>query len=223
MVGAILDLIFPPRCVGCGQSGALVCNVCWESFIPLGPQVCPRCGSPQTGRCCRPASLHYRWARSAFLFEGPCREAIHALKYKRHFPLAEALVSGMVTHLHLPDRDFEALIPTPLHPTRLAERGFNQAAMLAEALSAQWIIPVLADALVRIRSTRSQVDLNPKDRLANVTGAFQGREEKVAGRSVLLVDDVYTTGATLGACASALREAGARDVVAVTLARAHSQ
>lgn len=222
MVGVILDLIFPPRCVGCGLSGALVCEDCWEAFIPLGPQVCPVCGTPIAAkRHCQLDSTHFRWARSAFLFEGPCREAIHALKYKRRAPLARVLVEGMITNLHLPDRDFEALVPVPLHSTRLSERGFNQTAVLAEALSAWWHIPVWSEALTRIRSTRSQIDLGLEDRLTNVSDAFRGNAKIVTGRSVMLVDDVFTTGATLGSCALALRQAGAGDVVAVTLARAH--
>ncbi len=221
MVSAILDLIFPPHCVGCGRSGALVCEGCWESFTPLGPQVCPVCGSPvSASRRCHAGSLHFRWARSAFLFDGPCREAIHALKYKRRAPLAEALVERMASHLHLPDHSFEMLVPVPLHSERQAERGFNQAAMLAVALGTRLRLPVTSEALLRIRPTRSQVDLSLEERHENVSGAFQGSEELVARRSVLLVDDVYTTGATLGACALALRHAGASDVVAVTLARA---
>jgi len=143
------------------------------------------------------------------------------LKYKRRAPLAEVLVERMASHLHLPDHSFEMLVPVPLHSARLAERGFNQAAMLAAALGTRWRLPVTSEALLRIRPTRSQVDLSLEERHENVSGAFQGSEELVARRSVLLVDDVYTTGATLGACALALRHAGASDVVAVTLARAH--
>jgi len=145
------------------------------------------------------------------------------LKYKRRGSLAEVLAERMLTHLHLPDHDFEMLVPVPLHPARLAERGFNQAAMLASPLGAGWQVPVLPEALSRIRSTRSQIDLGLEERRANVSGAFRGSEEIVSGRSILLVDDVYTTGATLGACALALRHAGASEVAAVTLARAHKQ
>lgn len=223
MVDAFLDLIFPPRCVGCGQLGEWVCTDCWATVAPVGERICSVCGTPaKKAESCSHCSLipDCRWVRSAFLFEGALRRAIHALKYQRRSALAASLVSLMLDHLHLPDYDFEVLIPVPLHPARLAERGFNQAEVLARALSARWDVPMWVGGLERVRPTRSQVELNVAERQANVRQAFLARQKVVAGHRLLLVDDVCTSGATLEACALALRQADAADVVAVTLARA---
>jgi ComF family protein len=148
------------------------------------------------------------------------REAIHRLKYSNSQDLAIPLGEMMVSYwqdVHLPA---EVIVPVPLHARRLRERGYNQAALLARELGKGVGLPVLESALVRVRETSPQIDLNAKERKENVQGAFRCPDDQLAGKSVLLLDDVYTTGATLEACSLALKQRGARAVWALTLARA---
>jgi len=169
---------------------------------------------------CRRRADRIDGIRSAAYFEGVLREAIHRFKYRGGQALAQPLGQLMVEHwsdYHIPA---EVLIPVPLHPTRLAERGYNQAALLARELGANIGLPVEASSLTRIRATALQVNLDVAARRENVRGAFRCLDDRMAGRRVVLIDDVCTTGATLSACALALREAGVGSVWAYTLARA---
>jgi competence protein ComFC len=169
---------------------------------------------------CQRASLQIDGVRSVVFLEGPMREAIHRLKYSNSQDLAAPLGEMMVSYwqdVHLPA---DVIIPVPLHARRLHERGYNQAALLARELGEGVSLPVLGNALVRVRETSPQVDLNAKERKENVRGAFHCSDDRLAGKSVLLVDDVYTTGATLEACSLALKQRGVRTVWALTLARA---
>ena len=166
---------------------------------------------------CKPA---YRQLRSWSVFEGPVRNAIHRLKYRRDIGLGEALapqVAESFAALHWP---IELVIPVPLGRKRLAERGYNQVSLIARPLSMLLRIAYSPAALVRQQETRSQVGLSPADRRRNVRGAFQANKFRVDGRIVLLMDDVATTGSTLSSCAEALYAAGARDVFAFSVARA---
>jgi ComF family protein len=219
---AALDLLFPPRCVGCGQLGTVLCDTCVQQFEPVGRNVCPRCGRPgnSTTLCnhCRRHPPRFRAARSAFLFADPLQDAVHALKYQGESRLAGPLAGAMQTVISPPEA-LDGVVPVPLHTSHLAERGYNQAALLAEPLASAWGLPMIEAALARIRQTRSQVGLSLDERRSNVGGAFVA-DPQVAGSRLLLVDDVCTTGATLDACAAALLEAGARAVWGVTLARA---
>jgi ComF family protein len=153
------------------------------------------------------------------------REAIHALKFGGRpvlaTPLGRLLAEAGARALPAPPADWaDGLIPVPLHPARLAERGFNQAELLAAPCAARWRVPVLTRVLVRTRPTLPQTDLDPAARRANVRDAFRvPRPAAVEGRRLLLVDDVLTTGATVGAAARALRAAGAATVGVLTLAR----
>lgn len=146
--------------------------------------------------------------------------AVHHLKYRRHFALGESLgtlLGRFVPQFHWP---VEVVIPVPLSPKRLAQRGYNQAAWLALFVAAENAWRYLPQALIRRRETRSQVGLSLEERRVNVQGAFLADPRQVQGRCILLVDDVATTGATLAACSQALQDAGAQAVYAVTLARA---
>lgn len=148
------------------------------------------------------------------------REAIHRLKYSNSRDLAAPLGEMMVTYwqdVHLPT---DVIVTVPLHARRLRQRGYNQAALLARELGRGVGLPVLENALIRVRDTSPQVDLNAKERKENVRGAFHCPDDRLAGKNVLLVDDVYTTGATLEACSMALKQRGVRTVWALTLARA---
>jgi len=145
------------------------------------------------------------------------------LKYRRDIGLADALASqlpGFVFDLHWP---FDLIVPVPLGRKRIRERGYNQVALIARPLSMAMKIAYAPDALMRERETLSQVGLSRNDRRNNVCGAFRAKKHFVNGRIVLVIDDVATTGSTLSSCAEALYAAGARDVFALTLARAVSQ
>jgi ComF family protein len=149
------------------------------------------------------------------------REAIHRLKYSRSRDLAIPMGEIMALYwqdVHLPA---DVIVPVPLHTRRLRERGYNQAALLSTELGKRVGLPVLENALIRIRDTSPQVDLSAEERKQNVRGAFHCPDDQLTDRSVLLVDDVYTTGATLESCSLALKRQGVRTVWALTLARAH--
>ncbi len=154
----------------------------------------------------------------AFLFEGPIRAAIHQLKYRGARHLAEPMVQAALTELSVPPSDL--VVPVPLHPRRLAERGYNQSALLAQALSAITNLSLVDNALQRVKDTPAQVSLPGKERWLNVRGAFHADPGAFAHQSVLLLDDVATTGSTLRAAARAIKRSGARQVDALIMARA---
>ncbi|PDW04486.1 ComF family protein [Candidatus Viridilinea mediisalina] len=199
---AIFGLIFPEQCVICGWAGGLICKPCRSRLepYPLAPT---------------PVGLDAMSV--AWLYDREVRHAIHALKYQRQQRVALALADALADGLTAPPG--EALIPVPLHPRRLAERGFNQAEVLARRLAWRWHLPVRAEGLVRARETGHQAQLGQKERQSNVAGAFVWQAPRPPPARVLLVDDVLTTGATLIACANALRAVGTREVRAVALAR----
>jgi ComF family protein len=161
----------------------------------------------------------YDWARAAASYEGPLREALHAFKFGRKRALAQplaALIAAQCGKDVVTDAD--VLVPVPLSSTRERERGFNQAALLADRLSRVLRLPARARWLVRTRATPPQSDLSAEERRTNVRDAFAA-STAVAGHHVVVVDDVLTTGATAAACAVALKSAGARMVGVVTVAR----
>ncbi len=187
--------------------------------------MCPRCGrpTPEAAICatCQHQPLKVAPIRSAFLFEGALRQAVHALKYRGGRSVVELLALRMAEAWSQNPLPSELLIPIPLHPEREVRRGYNQAALLARALGRCLDLPVASRALVRTRNTASQTQLNRAERRDNVTGAFVVQKGvELAGRRVTLVDDVATTGATLEACAAALWAEGTETVNAFTLARA---
>jgi ComF family protein len=233
----VLDLVFPAVCPACAcrsddPAHRPFCHACWSALpLDVGPG-CAVCGAPFPGLdgtlpcdACRRAPPPYAFARAVGAYRDGLRAAIHALKYGRRpvvaTPLGRLLAARAPAALPVPAGEWaEGLVPVPLHPARLAERGFNQAELLAAPCGAGWRVPVLARALARIRPTRPQTELDADARRANVRDAFAvPRPADVAGRRLLLVDDVLTTGATAGAAARALREAGAAAVGVVILAR----
>lgn len=199
-----LAFIFPDRCVGCGGSGSLLCATCRATVQP-----CP-IEAPPPGLDAMVVGWRY---------EGAIRQAIHALKYQRRRRVARVLAEALcadLRHVHLAG---DVLMPVPLHAERLAQRGFNQSEELARHLGRRWHLPVRTGDLVRQRDTGHQARLGRCERLTNVAGAFVWRATTPPPERVVLVDDVITTGATLGACAEALRAAGSRRIYAVALAR----
>lgn len=237
---AALDLVFPALCpvcqttLGVGRRDPL-CGPCWSAITRLGAPWCHVCGAapassaslaePRRLEPSRPCATctndppRYDYARSAAVYEGQLREALHALKFSGRRALAGPLaeLAAEQCRASLPS-GIEALIPVPLARERERERGFNQAALLARRIGRRLGVPIRPRWLARLRATRPQSDLSAAERRANVRGAFRA-SPRVAGRHVLVVDDILTTGATLDACARALRDAGAFRVGVLTVAR----
>jgi len=218
--------LLPPECLLCGRPvpasdhDALACGVCRTRWRGLPAPWCGRCGQPleQEAACrlCAEWSGGIGRVRSAVLLEDGAREAVHLLKYEGWWRLAEALAASM--RALEPLTAGVCLIPIPLAAARRRERGYNQAERLATALAACTGLPVRPELLARTRHTPTQTALPPDARRANVAGAFAARGAR--GVRTVLVDDVFTTGATLLAAAEALAAAGAASVDAVTFARA---
>ncbi len=159
-------------------------------------------------------------ALSVGYFEGPLREAIHRFKYRPCKALGRPLAAWITKNIR-PVSGVDCIMPVPLHISRLRQRGFNQALIIAQELSKTFSIPLSYYNLSRVRPTRPQVELTGEERIKNVSGAFAlRRPDEIRGRDVLLVDDVHTTGATMNECASVLKDAGASRVTALTIARA---
>lgn len=236
----ILDLVFAPACVAChgaistAEEERLICRSCWSRARPIPAPRCDRCGNPVlpllpggADRCslCPTLPPAVRAVRSAYVMDGPVREMVHALKYGGWTDTAIPLGRRMAA-VPLPlevVEEVRLVVPVPLGAVRLRQRGYNQAALLARevALARGW--EWRPEALLRSRSTGSQTTLHPSERRANVARAFSLHpevEREVRREHVLLVDDVWTTGATALSCGEALLEGGARAVSVLTFARA---
>jgi ComF family protein len=220
----LLDLVYPPHCVVCERGGAWLCGDCLASVVLLPAPRCPHCGRPMpaTELCaaCRAQASFLMGIRSVGYYAPPLREAIHALKYNGVRVLAEPLGELLAEAYSQSATPVSVIVPVPLHRTRLRYRGYNQAVLLARAFGTRVGLPVVSECLARNRATRSQVGLNADERRANVQAAFVCTDGTLRGERVLLLDDVFTTGATLEACAQALLDGGATGVWALTLARA---
>ena len=207
---AILDLLFPPRCVGCGAWGSFLCSSCCVHLSHL----------PTPGAACQETHLFIDGIHSAYLMEGAVREAIHRLKYRNLRALARPLGRLLADYIEAAPLLAEVIVPVPLHRRRLRERGYNQSALLAREMGRIVGLPLVEGCLARWRDTQAQArTLSAAERHSNVDGAFHCRDGRLATRSIILIDDVYTTGATLDACAAALKESGAAAVWGLTLAR----
>jgi len=222
------DIAFPPRCAGCGRPGARFCAACRASLASLPAPVCDLCGYPlsegETSPCaaCRrpPALAALAPLRSAAFFEGPLRQALHNLKYKRDIILADTLAQVLAQAWRAYDLPGALVVPVPLSPQRFRERGYNQAALLAQGFADLAGLACAPQGAARVRHTASQVGLPASRRWENMAGAFKAEARAVRGRAVILIDDVCTTGSTLRACAEALMAAGAAGVWGLTVARA---
>jgi ComF family protein len=188
------------------------------------PPLCPRCGKPQindnicSGCIDRKTSID--GIRSPFRFEGVIRTAIHQFKYSNLKLLAGTLSSLLHNYITENPIPFDVLVPVPLHPQRLRERGYNQSFLLARNLGKLAGLPVEENGLSRTRRAMSQArSLSVEERRRNVQGAFACNNERMRDRKILLIDDVSTSGATLDACASALKAGGAASVWGLTIAR----
>ncbi len=225
---ALLNLVFPPTCVTCGRIGAALCDQCAQLATPVGDAICCQCGRIQQQRidrcptCSAQTEIQLVMVRAATLHITPIRECIHALKYDNRPELAQPLARYLVAAFHSPEwqsiaANINAVMPVPIHPERRAERGYNQAELLAQHFCRGARLKLETDMVRRTRHTRQQVGLNAQERQENVADAFQ-TAISLGGQTVLLVDDVYTTGATLRSCADAVMASGARAVYGLALA-----
>jgi len=228
LLEGLLDLLWPPRttcliCEGPANGNGLVCLTCWGAMpFPEGLSRCRQCMRPLArgvGACedCAGGQPYERvWAIG--LHRGALREAVHHLKFGGRRELGEPLGRLLAAQIQSP---YDLVVPVPLHPSRLRQRGYNQAGLLAAELAACMGVPMVERALIRLRRTGHQAKLERQARLKNLSGAFQvapGESVRLTGKSVLLVDDVLTTGATATAAATVLRSAGVRCVDLAVLA-----
>lgn len=218
-MGSLLDLVLPPRCGGCRRLGGWLCEPCRALVRPPQPPLCRRCGRElafvNEGCGCSRKLRSVGRILSAAIYEGPVERALHRLKYEGCRALAPALAGLLADRLAVEAPPAAAGLAVPLHPARLRARGYNQSELLLRGLR----LRAPPGRLLRVRDTPPQVGQDRLHRLANVRGAFEWEGEDLRGEPLLLVDDVTTTGATLDACAAALRGAGAGFVVGLTVAR----
>ncbi len=204
---AIVDTVYPKTCAGCGMRGMWLCDICEQETLDLTMAgTCVRCGEPPyEGRCgCPDLPAVIDCARAFAAYEGWVSAAVKRMKYEREPDRARHLATFLTPHL----AEFgvvDGLVPVPLHPTKERDRGFNQSRLLADHLSRASGIPVV-DLLQRTRKTVSQTTLSGRQRRENVRDVFEmdARWHPRAGQRFVLIDDVRTTGATLGACAEAI-------------------
>jgi competence protein ComFC len=222
--GRAVDFLFPKWCVGCGKEGELICYSCRRLLTRIMPPLCPRCGKPQSSGILCPSCVGWQakidGIRSPFKFEGVMREAIHQLKYRNLRALVAPLAKLLQDYLTANPLPGEILVPVPLHQKRLKERGYNQSNLLARELGKLINLPVVDDCLVRQRHAPPQARTSTLDeRRTNVADTFTCLDHRLKDKQILLIDDVSTSGATLDACAAALKASGATSVWGLVMAR----
>ena len=232
---AFLGFLYPEVCQLCGLPRAtpaegFVCPKCASSAELIQPPFCDRCGLPfagaisQTFVCqhCRSAELHFCSARAAVVANDKVLDAIHRYKYNRALCL-EPFLGGLLARQAKPSlnsNSWDLIVPVPLHPVKEREREFNQAERLSRCLSRAIGLPVETRAVYRVLPTRTQTLLTREERLENMRNAFTCKPSaSLNGKRIILVDDVFTTGATTSACALALKQGGAAEVCVWTVAR----
>ncbi len=220
-----LDLVFPPRCVACAAFGSFLCYACLSSAPRAEPPRCPVCWMPTDrtdAHCwrCYDRTFSFEGARCPFVYDGVARRAVHALKYDGLFAVAPTMATDMAACLRDWAPPVAAAVPVPLAGGRRRSRGYNQSELLAREVARQAGLPVLPHALGRRRAAPPQArSADEAARRANVAGAFAAESSRLPAGGVLLIDDVMTSGATLDACAAALRAAGSGPIFALTFAR----
>jgi len=232
----LLDLVYPPHCVACerslhDESGRFFCSDCLAG-LPFVPETrCPKCGHELAEhatvhtrcRACEGKSLFFKSASAPFKYETPVRELILQLKLAHQRSFAVPLAGYLADHLEsgglMPSID--AVVAVPLHWRRRLTRGYNQSQLLAERVSEHFGVPNLAKCLLRVRATKSQTSFSMRKRMENLRGAFAVRRRAMLrGKTVLLIDDVLTTGATCAECSRILKQEGSAAAVYVaTVAR----
>ena len=220
--GPLLDLIFPRTCAGCGREGGYLCDECEAAVPRLEPPQCSLCSAPSRSPLCvwcRSANQPFDGITAPFRWTGVVQEMVYALKYRNVRASAPRLAELMSAHFMARSTSADVLVPVPLHPSRERERGSNQSELLAGEISKSTGISIETGLLARTRNTPPQVSMStPDERRQNVIGAFECVGD-VAGKRVLLVDDVVTTGATVAECSAQLRQAGAASIWVLSLGR----
>ena len=219
---ALVDLVLPIHCLGCQREGAFICPACVPKLKRLERPFCRRCAQPNVGPTCRRCQdepLAVDSIRAPYLFEGPVREAVYRLKYKRQRAVAGPLAKLMSEWAPATPAPVDLVTPVPLHPSRLRQRGYNQSYLLARETGRILGLPIQDGLLAKAKNSPPQVEAQSREeRRQNVAGSFECRGA-AEGRTVLLIDDVATTGSTLAECAATLKSAGAKAVHALVLAR----
>ncbi|MRR29981.1 ComF family protein [bacterium] len=221
----MVDWVYPPRCAACGKWGERWCNACQQKVkVITTTDLCPLCGIPQAqAELCAECTTYlpvYTALRSWGTYEGTLRTAIHRLKYHSDIGLSEDLAKPLIGLLRDLSWQIDMITAVPLSGKRKRERGYNQAALLARWIGLSEGLPFHPNMIRRSRDTSSQVGLHAHQRRQNVAGAFNATSAQAVGKSILVIDDVATTGATMQACALALSNAGASRIYGLTLARA---
>jgi ComF family protein len=232
----LVDLVYPKICLACKNKlgvaaiDNLICRQCWNKVKRNLPPFCHCCGrnlrtagfTKNICLGCLRKKLHFDRAYSPCVYEGVIKELIHAFKYSGKdylgLPLSR-LMNDFIREYNLPINDMDFIVPVPLHKTRLREREFNQAQILSQYISREFKKEVLSDCLYRHRHTKPQAELEINERTLNVAGSFSvSSNDNLKGKNIILVDDVFTTGATVSEAASVLKGAGVNIVFVLTLA-----
>jgi len=235
-LSGLASLIFPNNCLVCKEAlssavsnGVVLCALCEQRLELNTPPFCPKCSrhleNPNSNAPCPECQKHnfvFTQAWGTSLYNAQMKNLIHLFKYKNKTSLRHLFQKQMVRFIndyHVPINTFDGLVAVPLHPSKMRERQYNQSEILADEISRVFQVRVLKNAIVRTRATKPQALLNEKERWTNVKDAFRIRQPlKLKGRSILIIDDLMTTGATVCEVAQTLKNSGAKEVCVLTLA-----
>ena len=240
VIETALTFLYPAQCRACDTPLGLetvpyLCNACWAQMQFIEPPWCEMCGTPlrsassfdgsEVCDACAKAPPRYGKLRTIAFYEAALREAIHLFKFQKRTGLAKPLIQLMLTHL--PDdcriEDYDFILPIPIHKKRLRERGFNQSRLLAEGIAKAKGVPMATNIFVRHKNTKAQSSLAGRERQENITDAFELRKpDAIFGKHLLLIDDVFTTGATIREAVKELWNADPGEIDVLTLARTPS-
>lgn len=230
----LINLFYPPQCAACNkpidsQDSIALCKECLNKIKRNDPPFCTRCGKhlyisiePPVCSYCKEGRIYFDRAYSIFLYEGLIKELIHKLKYNKKLSIAKTLSNLAIDFINynLNMTEVDYIIPVPLHRKRSLEREFNQSYLIAKDISTTFEKPILKNKLIRLKPTTSQTALSRNARFENLRGAFVAKDKKIfLDRCILLVDDVFTTGATINEASRVLKECNAKEVIAITIAR----
>jgi competence protein ComFC len=229
ILNSVDNLFFPPVCLACSERiervKDVLCSSCRELLSPITENYCDKCGAPMidfTCPYCAERDFVFDIARAAFIYRNPVQELIHIFKYDAFLAPADFLSQAL---LEIPDaqkiaHNFDCITSVPLHPVRYRERGYNQSELIARKLAIKWNLPYI-EPVKRHLPTESQTTLNIEERINNLKNAFSLKKNiNIAGKRVILVDDVFTTGTTVNEVSRILKKGGASKVAVLTAARA---